>query len=364
MGSSGSRNKSPKTPIPPYSKGAGSPGINPTVVPGGASAMNQQQQLIQANQTIAQLSNQLQTLQRGGMAPMPYGGYPTPPMGVPSMPYGNYLPPGSGTPPIPYGGYFPQGGMPPPMPYGGVPMPGQTPGYGPPSPLFQRAGGLYPNQQGMGRYRDTDFAAVASISGLEPAEVAFLYREYMNLTRNGTSKMDRTVFRQLLRDVLLEASNEHVDRAIEKMFIQIDKNHDGSIDFPEFVGAFKDVLKKGEIDPPARIIDDAIPDVLTEQLRAAGIGSKASSQQLVYLQQPQAAGPLVTTGGLSIVPLASTGIQQIPLAYGGMSPVHISDANPPLITLDPNQSSYVIATPGQYLITQPTALQCVPLPIM
>jgi hypothetical protein len=156
-----------------------------------------------------------------------------------------------------------------------------------------------------------------------------------------------------------------VDRVIENMFVTIDRNHDGFIDFPEFVGAFKEVLKEKPSDPQNYFADHAYPDMLGEQLRASGVGAGIDAQPISYIQQAQPAAQFVSpAAGLSIVPLASTAIQQVPVVYGGVAPLQISDATAPLITLDPNQSSYVIATPGQYLITQPTALQCVPLPMM
>jgi hypothetical protein len=325
---------------------------------GNAAPINrdQQRELMQLNQTVANLNNQLQALQRSGA------------MGIPPAPY-------SGFPPqMPYGGYPLPGGTPPQMPYGTPPMLGQFPPGAPPSPLLQHLGGQYPyspQQQammggggGVATYRDTDFASIANIAGLNPADIAILHREFMNLTRGGTNKIDRVIFRQLLRDVLLQANNEQVDRVIEDMFITIDRNRDGFIDFPEFVGAFKDVLKEKPTDPQNYFSDHVYPDLLSEQLRASGVGSGIASQPLALMQQPQSAAQFVSPGGLSIVPLAATGFQQLPMVYGGAAPLQYSDATAPLITLDPSQSTYVIATPGQYLITQPTALQCVPLPLM
>ncbi|CAF2430874.1 unnamed protein product [Rotaria sp. Silwood2] len=340
MGAGRSRKKS--TPMPNYAPGGNrSVGQLNTGV-GGASPMNQQQQLMQANQTIANLNRELQVL-RGG-APMPYGGYPYAGGGIPPMPYGGYGYPGAA-----------------PMPYGAPP-------YGPPSPVLQRPGGYspygYPPMGGGTGYRDTDFAAIGNIAGLSPNEVAILHREYLNLTRGGTVKMDRMIVRQLLRDILLEANNEHVDRAIENIFRLMDRNQDGFIDFPEFVGAFKEVLKDKPVDSDNFMLNNALPDILTEQLRTSIFGSGSHSQQLALVQQPQVATQAVPTGGLSIVPLASTGIQQSPMMCSPLTTCSISNATVPFITLDPNQSSCVIATPGQYLITQPTALQCSPLPIM
>lgn len=346
MGGSSSRRKK-TTPIPVYNPAAGgSPGISRPGAPIGTGVggvnLNQQRELMQLNQTVANLNNQVQALQRGG--------------GIPQVPYGGY--PGGNPPMMPYGGY--PGGAPPMMPYGT-----------PPNPMFQQAGGPYsypPMGGGVGAatYRDTDFGAIANIAGLNPADVAILHREFLNLTRGGATKIDRTIFRQLLRDVLLQANNEHVDRVIENMFVTVDRNHDGFIDFPEFVGAFKDVLKEKPSDPQSYFDEHVFPDILEGQLRASGVGTGVASppQQIVLMPQTQAAPQLMTTGGLSVVPLASMGVQQTPLMYSGAPPLQISDAAAPFLTLDSSQASFVIATPGQYLITQPTALQCVPLPMM
>jgi hypothetical protein len=358
MGGSSSTKK--KTPIPSYTPAGGSPGItrpgaplntgfNTGIGPSGPINRDQQRELMQLNQTVANLNNQVQALQRSTG------------MGIPQAPYGVYPSPG---------------GIPPPMPYGTPPMLGQSPLGAAPSPFLQNLGGQYPysyQQQppmfggGSGPaavYRDTDFASIAHIAGLNPADVAILHREFMNLTRGGASKIDRVIFRQILRDVLLQANNEQVDRVIENMFVTIDRNRDGFIDFPEFVGAFKDVLKEKPSDPQNYFSEHVFPDMLGEQLRGSGVGAGIDIQPISYIQQAQPTAQLVSPGGLSIVPLASTAVQQLPIVYGGATHLQISDATAPLITLDPNQASYVIATPGQYLITQPTALQCVPLPIM
>ena len=326
-GSSSKKKKQPTVPIPTYN--TGSPGISRPGAPMNTSPLNRDQQLMALNQQVANLNAQVQQMQRGG-AP---GGYP--------MAYNNY----------------PMAGG---MPYG-------TP---PPSPLLQHLGGGNPYGQpgGSAVYRDTDFGAIANIAGLNPADIAILHREFLNLTRGGTGKLDRTIFRQLLRDVLLQANNEQVDRVIENMFVTIDRNRDGFIDFPEFVGAFKDVLKEKPTDPQSYFANHAYPDILSDQLRMSGVGSGISIEPISYAHQP-AVSPLVTTGGLNIVPLASTGIQQTPLVLtGGVGaatlPLQFTDANAPVLNLDSSQSSYVIATPGQYLITQPTALQCVPLPML
>jgi hypothetical protein len=357
MGTSSSNRRKPNTAIPSYTPAGGGtpgisrPGIPPTTGIGNASPINanQQRDLMQANQMIANLTQQVNALQRNASG-------------------------GVNIPQVPYGGYPYSGGTPPQMGYGTPPMSGQYPAYSPPSPQFQHLGGQspYPYQQPMmgggggggGGYRDTDFAAIANIAGLNPADVALLHREFMAITRSGTNKMDRVAFRQILRDVLLQANDEHVDRVIENMFVTIDRNHDGFIDFPEFIGAFKDVLKQRPSDPQSYFQDHVYPDIMTQQLRASGVGSGIASQPITYIQHSQPATQLVSTGGLSIVPLASTAIQQAPVVYGAVSPLQFSDATAPLITLDQSQSTYVIATPGQYMITQPTALQCVPLPMM
>ena len=348
------------TPFPPYvppgGTGLGAGGISR---PGmGPVNPNQQRELMQANQTIQNLTNQLNALRGGGMGMGgPYGGaYP--------------LSGGMGVPPMSY------------PPLGGMTGAGPSP-YVPGSPLLQHLQGMNPmaypsmlqQQQQLGFagskvYRDTDFAALASIAGLTPPDIALLHREFLNLTQNGSSKLDRTVFRQLLRDILTEVNNENVDRAIENIFVTVDRNHDGYIDFPEFVGAFKDVLKGDSGDSGAYLAAaQAAPDMLAEQIRASGVGSGILSQPLGYAQQAAiapAATQLVSAGGLSVVPLASLGVQQTPLLLAGgaaAATMPMINANPPLLTLDPNQSSYFIATPGQYMITQPTALQCVPLPL-
>lgn len=359
MGGRNSRRRQPTTPIPNYAAGGASPGItrpNMPVIPGSPPMnANQPQNLAQAQQMIANLNQQINALQRNASAPMgippgPYGAYPgggypppAPYSTPPGMGYGT--PPGMGYGTPPYG----PGGMPPPYPYP-PPMMGAGMGGG----LGAAAGG----------YRDTDFGAVANIAGLSPGDVALLHREFVNLTRGGTNKIDRTVFRQILRDVLLEANNEHVDRAIENMFVTIDRNRDGYIDFPEFVGAFKDVLKGHISDGPSYLQDHPYPDILSDQLRAAGVGSGIAAQPVSYLQQAAPATQLVSAGGLSVVPLASTAVQQTPMICTPAATMPLIDAAAPVLSLDPAQSSYVIATPGQYMITQPTALQCVPLPIM
>ena len=349
MGGAGSSRRK-NTPIPTYSANTGgSPGI---VRPGvGANTSgaplnrDQQRELMQANQTIANLNNQINAMRGGGMQSMPYGGFP------------------------PAGGMPGQGSV----PYGTPPMFGQTPTYTPPNPLLQNLGGQasfpYLQQQqpqaGTAVYRDTDFASIANIAGLNPADIAILHREFMNLTRGGATKIDRVIFRQILRDAMIEVSNENVDRAIESLFVNIDRNRDGFIDFPEFIGGFKDVLKATTSDPQSFYNDHASNDALADQIRATGVGSGIISQPLALVQQQQQpATQFLAAGGLNVVPLASMGMQQPSMVYGGAFPMQYTDANPPMITLDPNQSSYFIATPGQYMVTQPTAFQCVPLPLM
>jgi hypothetical protein len=281
---------------------------------GNASPLNQRQlrKLDEANRTILNLQNQVAAMQRGSGP------------GIPSFPYGG--------PPI----------MNPSLPYPGSPMMSQA-SYPPPSPLLQRLTGQssYPYAQKMAiagdGYRDTDYAAVANIAGLNPGDVALLHREYISLTRGGMNKLDRVVFRQLLRDAMIEANNENVDRAIENIFVSIDRNHDGFIDFPEFVGAFRDTLKGVPIDPQSYLAQYAVPELINEQIRG---NSNIIPQPFTFLQQPQSSGQVFS--------IPSSNIQQTPLVYNGGSPL--------VISLDSNQSPYI----GQ----QPGALQCIPLPIM
>jgi hypothetical protein len=262
--------------------------VNPVMPVGDDMAMlnrKQIKQLEEANRTIQNLQNQMAAMQRSGM----------------------------GTPPF----------------YGDSPLMNAQNSYPPPSPLLQRFSGYsqYPYQQQMpfgggGAYRDTDFLAVANIAGLNPADVALLHREYMSLTRGGMNKIDRVVFRQLLREAMIEANNENIDRAIENIFVGIDRNRDGFIDFPEFIGAFRDLLKGYQ---------NALPDLINDQIRGNSFN-------------PQ----LLSSGQITSIPSPIT--QQSPIVYNGPSPL--------IIPLDLNQSPY-----GTNFQGQPSSLQCIPLPI-
>lgn len=239
--------------------------------------------------------------------------------------------PGGGNYPgqnMPYGFY---------PPYGMPPMFGQQNMYGP-----MGQGGYMPMRRpepAPAVYRDTDFAALASIAGLTTADVSLLHREFLNLTYGGTTKMDRAIFRDLLRDVLFELNNENVDRAIENVFVSVDRNRDGYLDFPEFVGAFKDVLRGGVSDAEFYNAGQNYSDLLADQIRLVGIGSGVVSQPIQYATADQ------PTMAAQVIPIASVGIE-------------------PTIAIDAQPSAYFIATPGQYLITQPTALQITPLATM
>ena len=178
-------------------------------------------------------------------------------------------------------------------------------------------------------YRDTDYNAVANIAGLNPADVALLHREFLNLTRGGINKMDRVVFRQLLRESLIEANNENIDRAIENIFVSIDRNRDGFIDFPEFIGAFRDILRGQGNDPQSYLGQQALSDIVNEQNRVL-----TNNQQLQIFSQPTQS--------------------QAPIVY--------NSPNPLVISLDSNAASPLFNTFGQSFLAPSTQLQCMPLP--
>ncbi|CAF1393544.1 unnamed protein product [Rotaria sordida] len=239
-----------------------------------------------------------------------------------------------------------QGRMPPMQPGTGMAPPRpSSPNYsGPPlmnlsqvSPALQRAYGQYPS--GALGYRDSDYGAVANIAGLNPADVAILHKEYVNLTRGGRNKLDRVVFRQLLRDVLIDANNENIDRAIENIFVSIDRNRDGFIDFPEFVGAFRDVLRGDPNDPQSYLIPPGLPDYINEPVRTNIVNA-----------------PFVCQPAPQLISMPSASIQQSPLVCS-------SSTAPLLFSFDSNQSPCVASMQGQQMIGQPTALQCLPMPI-
>ena len=313
MGGIASRRKPPNASGPQYSATGGGQPPYSIARPGnqmyaGASPFSakQQRDLEQATRTIQNLQQQVASIQRGGAG---------------------------GSPPLPY---FP--------PYDGPPIINQQSSYRPPSPLLQQLTGQ--GSYNPGGYRDSDFVAVANIAGLNPVDIALLHREYVGLTRGGTNKIDRVVFRQLLRDVMIEANHESIDRAIENMFISIDRNRDGFIDFPEFVGAFRDVLK-GSTPGAQNYLPQStgFADTLNEQLRANVIGPNISSAPMTYIRSASPAGQ-----SLSFVP---NSIQQAPLVYGG------AGAGPLVISLDANQSPYIVNNQGQ-----PLTMQCVALPSM
>ncbi|UJR08280.1 hypothetical protein I4U23_012552 [Adineta vaga] len=305
---------------------------------GGPSTLNRKQlrQYEDAQRTIQNFQSQMQQ----GRAPSPRS-YSGPPIVNASGPsYGSPYPPS----------------QPPPMPYGGgrsiTPPPSYAPpAYPPPSPILQRLAGnaAYPYQPtnpfGPAGYRDSDYAAVANISGLNPADVALLHREYLNLTRGGANKIDRVVFRQLLREALLDANNENIDRAIENIFVAIDRNRDGFIDFPEFVGAFRDVLRTGAHDPHSFLAQYGVPETLANSIQT-------NVATPIYLGQANACN----SSQPQIISLPSTNIQQAPLVYNGSTPL--------VLSLDANQSPYIVNTQGQSFSGQTNALQCVPLPIL
>ncbi|CAF3201115.1 unnamed protein product [Rotaria socialis] len=320
MGGITSSQKTPKISVPQYG-----PSYNPAVPYGTSPPMNpynnvirnspplskkEQRKLIDAYQTIQTFQNRMPPMARPNSMsslPSPYSTGPSP---SPPPPYGN--------PPIM--------------------------NVSQPSPLLQRAAyGQHPYPPVSGGFRDTDFAAVANIAGLHPTDVALLHREYSNLTRGGRSKIDRVVFRQLLRDVLVEANNENVDRSLENIFVSIDRNHDGFIDFPEFVGAFRDVLKGDNPDSTNISPQFGLSDLINEQLRANIAPSTLVYQPLPQLQQPTA----------QVISVPSTGIQQQPVVYNGSAPL--------VISVDSNQSSYIPNMQGQQFLTQSPSLQYLPI---
>lgn len=304
MGGFGSRSRQSQVPFPPlYPRGntaqpytgiPSSPSSLPPSIYGppmgpGASPLSrrQQKQLEEANRTIQNLQNQMMAMQQRTAGPPIIN------------PYSSSLPPLSSSPP--------------------PPPPGS---YRPPSPLLQQLASQPPPPYGAppsaAGFRDTDYAAIANISGLNPNDVALLHREYVNLTRGGLNKIDRVVFRQLLRESMIEANNENIDRAIENIFVHIDRNRDGFIDFPEFIGAFRDLLRANAPDP------------------------------LSYLNQPASYADPITSLAQS---LSSPTVGQPPVVYNG--------PNPLVLSLDSNPSSYVINPQ-----VQTSALQCVPLPMI
>ncbi|CAF0773373.1 unnamed protein product [Adineta ricciae] len=289
----------------------------------GPSSLNRRQlrQYEEAQRTIQNLQSQMYR----GRSPSPrsYGGPPLVNASGPS-----------------YGAPYPL--SPPPLFYGG-----NRPGTPPPSPILHRMSYPYPHASPFGYrgYRDSDYAAVANISGLNPADIALLHREYLNLTRGGLTKIDRVVFRQLLREALVDANNENIDRAIENIFIAIDRNHDGFIDFPEFVGAFRDVLRTDTYDCNSCLGQYGFPEAFSSLIHG-NIANSACIQQpsISALAQPQ------------IISLPPTTIQQTPA---------ICNSSPPIvISVDSNQSPCVVNTQGQCLSGQVGDLQCAPWSIM
>lgn len=235
----------------------------------------------------------------------------------------------------------PAGGSRPPTPPPTYPGPPIMNVSQPPSPRTQRAYGQYPAPYppppAPVGYRDSDYAAVANISGLNPADVALLHREYMNLTRGGRTKIDRVVFRQILRGVLIEANNENIDRALENIFISIDRNRDGFIDFSEFVGAFRDVLKTESPDPSVYNPPLSLSDLLNQQARPNTAAPTLICQPLPVQSSPQ------------VITIPSTDFQQ---------PLVCSNSTPMVLSLDSNQSSCIPM--NQY---QQSSFQCMPLPM-
>ena len=275
MGGGGSRARQSQVPFPQLNSRGGST-FPPYAANSSPLSRRQQKQLEEANKTIQNLQTKMMAMQqRTGPPPIisPYSTSPSPP-----------------------------------------PLPPPPPVYRPPSPLLQQlaaqANSPYPGGSYAMGFRETDYAAVANISGLNPTDVALLHREYVNLTRGGTNKIDRVVFRQLLRESMIEANNENIDRAIENIFVHIDRNRDGFIDFPEFIGAFRDLIRGNSLDPLNSLAQTFLPSV-------------------------------------SAAPSAQT-----PMVYNG--------PNPLVISLDQSSSPYMINSP----IQTPSALQCVPLPMI
>lgn len=268
MGGAASRPRQPRVPFPPTGGGSFLPGGPPSGGTASPLSRRQQQQLEDAYRTIQNLQNQMANMQRSNSAP--------PIINRPASPLLQQL---TGQSP-PYGAY----------PQGSPPLGGNS--------LF----------------RETDYSAVANIAGLNPGDIALLHREYLTLTRGGTNKIDRVVFRQLLRESFVEANSENIDRAIENIFIGIDRNRDGFIDFPEFIGAFRDLLRGNN---PFDSINAFNPQEYAQP-----------SQQ-----------------------------QQPPMVYSGNSPL--------VISLDGNQTPYVMNAPqGQSMGNAPTGYQCIPLPMV
>ncbi|CAF2964762.1 unnamed protein product [Rotaria sp. Silwood2] len=243
---------------------------------------------------------------------------------------------------------------------GRMPPMQQGAGIGPPimnlsnaSPTLQRAYRQYssPNQPpflpNAAGYRDTDYASLANIAGLNPVDIAILHREYMNLTSRGRNKLDRVVFRQLLRDILIDANNENIDRAIENIFISIDRNRDGFIDFSEFVGAFRDVLKGDPNDPSSYLAQCGFPDFINDQIRTYAVNSPLVCQPAAICEQQQPPPPP------QVISMPPANVQQ-PMVCS-------SSAAPLFFSFDSNQSPYVANMQGQQMIGQPTTLQCLPL---
>ena len=271
MGGAASRPRQPRVPFP-------SPGAVQSTGNASPLSRRQQQQLDEAYRTIQSLQNQMASMQRPGGAPATYNS---------------------------------------------PPMINQPPGYRPASPLLQQLAGQSPpyspfqqgsSSAGNSLFRENDYSAVANIAGLNPADVALLHREYLTLTRGGTNKIDRVVFRQLLRESFVEANSENIDRAIENIFIGIDRNRDGFIDFPEFIGAFRDLLRGNN---PFDAFN--LPEM-----------SNNNNNNNYAPQQP--------------------------LVYSGNSPL--------VISLDGNQTPYVVNAQGQPMSNPPNGYQCIPLPMV